>query len=146
MAVRVCVNSYPFTIGLAPFANGNFFLSSLACRFAGAATGLQCVHLSIERMYDRDVYGRYGRSFGVILPLMHSEDLADHDMLTERLNFYCKIDPAGPDSYKAEIDFEHEHRVIIEQFGRYPYRNAVLGRETTPEEATWLESGESFGQ
>jgi uncharacterized protein (DUF924 family) len=40
-----------------------------------------------------------------------------------------------------------QHRDIIGQFGRFPHRNAALGRDSTPEERTWLQGGGArFGQ
>jgi uncharacterized protein (DUF924 family) len=41
--------------------------------------------------------------------------------------------------------FEQKHKKIIDQFGRYPYRNALLGRTSTKEEEEWLKDGETFG-
>jgi uncharacterized protein (DUF924 family) len=58
------------------------------------------------------------------MPLMHSESLTDHDLLCER--------GRGDDPY------ELQHRESIARFGRYPHRNAVLGRDSTPEEASYL--------
>ena len=43
------------------------------------------------------------------------------------------------------LDFERRHETIIDRFGRYPHRNAVLGRTTTAEELAFLsEPGSSF--
>ena len=43
--------------------------------------------------------------------------------------------------------YAEQHRDIIERFGRFPHRNATLGRETTPEERDWLAGGGArFGQ
>ncbi|WAC47687.1 DUF924 family protein [Asticcacaulis sp. SL142] len=67
----------------------------------------------------------------VYLPFMHSEDLADQER-SVGLN-----EPLGGDSLAYAI----EHRDIIVRFGRFPHRNAVLGRETTPEEAAFLADG-----
>jgi uncharacterized protein (DUF924 family) len=67
----------------------------------------------------------------VYLPFMHSEDLDDQE-LSVRLN-----EPLGGDS----LDYAVVHRDIIVRFGRFPHRNAVLGRETTPEEAAFLADG-----
>ena len=44
------------------------------------------------------------------------------------------------------LDYAIAHRDIIEKFGRYPHRNLVLGRTSTPEEIEYLESGaQTFG-
>ncbi len=68
----------------------------------------------------------------VYLPFMHSEDLADQ----ERCVALCRA--AG---LTANIDFAVEHADIIRRFGRFPHRNRVLGRATTPEEAAFLAGG-----
>lgn len=65
------------------------------------------------------------------LPLMHSEDLADQDAsvaLYEKLGGFS-------------LPFAIEHRDIIVRFGRYPHRNAVLGRDTTQAERVFLAEG-----
>ena len=65
----------------------------------------------------------------LLLPLMHSEALADQDAL-------LPLCADMPDTLR----FAHVHRDIIVRFGRFPHRNAALGRETTPEEQAFLES------
>ncbi|HEY9741148.1 MAG TPA: DUF924 family protein, partial [Coleofasciculaceae cyanobacterium] len=43
------------------------------------------------------------------------------------------------------VDYAHRHLKVIERFGRFPHRNEILGRETTPEEAEFLKQpGSSF--
>ena len=68
------------------------------------------------------------------MPFEHSEDLADQDqavaLLTERLS----SDPEMALHARA-------HRDIIARFGRFPTRNAALGRENTPDEADFLAAG-----
>jgi uncharacterized protein (DUF924 family) len=68
------------------------------------------------------------------LPFEHSEDMADQDLcvrlMEERLT-------AEPDN----ILHAHAHRQIIARFGRFPFRNAALGRDSTPEEAAFLAEG-----
>ncbi len=70
------------------------------------------------------------------LPFMHSESLRIHE---EAVHLYTKL---GSDSH---LNFEHQHKVIIERFGRYPHRNIILGRASTKEEIAFLkEPGSSF--
>lgn len=70
------------------------------------------------------------------LPYMHSESVVIHDVAL-RL-----FDSAGLEN---NLDFEHKHKAIIDRFGRYPHRNAVLGRVSTPEEVAFLATpGSSF--
>lgn len=42
------------------------------------------------------------------------------------------------------LEFEIKHKVIIDKFGRYPHRNDVLGRQSTPDEIEWLKSNSGF--
>ncbi|MFN3587114.1 MAG: DUF924 family protein [Moraxellaceae bacterium] len=70
------------------------------------------------------------------LPFMHSESPAVH---AEALRLY-----AAP-GLEFNLDFERRHAAIIQRFGRYPHRNAILGRVSTPEELAFLrEPGSSF--
>jgi uncharacterized protein (DUF924 family) len=68
----------------------------------------------------------------IYLPFEHSEELADQDegvRLFENLRIALG-DPAAEHAYR--------HRDIIRRYGRFPYRNAVLGRESTGEEQAFL--------
>ena len=70
------------------------------------------------------------------LPYMHSESKVIHEV-AERLF----REHASGSSY----NFEMRHKAIIDRFGRYPHRNAALGRESTPEEVAFLlEPGSRF--
>lgn len=70
------------------------------------------------------------------LPFEHSEDLADQD-LSVRL---CEAlrDATGDE---GTLRYAIVHRDIIVRFGRFPHRNRVMGRETTPEEQAFLDEG-----
>ena len=65
------------------------------------------------------------------LPFMHSEQLADQDLGVELTR------ALGDEPLRYAI----LHRDIIEKFGRFPHRNAVMGRATTPEEQRFLDDG-----
>ena len=66
------------------------------------------------------------------LPFMHSELLADQDRCLQLYEAFG--DP-------EQLKFAVTHRDIIAKFGRFPHRNRVLGRETTPAEREFLEGG-----
>lgn len=66
----------------------------------------------------------------LLMPNMHSEALADQDALL----------PLCADMAET-LKFAHIHRDIIVRFGRFPHRNAVLGRATTAEEQAFLDQG-----
>lgn len=75
------------------------------------------------------------RSF-LYMPFMHSESLIIHDLAVELFK---------ENGIEANYEFELKHREIIERFGRYPHRNAILGRESTAEEEAFLlQPGSSF--
>ncbi len=75
------------------------------------------------------------RSF-LFLPYMHSESGRIH-VVAEQL--YREFAPP------TNLDFELRHKAIIDRFGRYPHRNAILGRASTPEEIEFLKQpGSSF--
>lgn len=77
----------------------------------------------------------------VYLPLEHSEALADQD---EAVRLFAALPPDSP-GYVGVLDYAHRHRDIVARFGRFPHRNAPLGRPNTPEEAAFLaEPGSSF--
>lgn len=76
------------------------------------------------------------------MPLMHSEKLADHEVGAKVFAaLYAeateKLGELGG-AFAGNVDFMAKHTVIIERFGRYPHRNAVLGRTTTEDEAFFL--------
>ena len=70
------------------------------------------------------------------LPYMHSESRA---IQAESVALYER------NGLEDNLDFARRHQAIVERFGRYPHRNATLGRESTPEEAGFLkEPGSRF--
>ena len=77
------------------------------------------------------------------MPLQHAESLKVQQKsvaLYERLA--NAVSPTMKETFLTVAQFAELHRDIIEQFGRFPHRNAMLGRENTPEEAEYL-AGES---
>ena len=75
------------------------------------------------------------RSFAY-MPYMHSESALVHAKAV------VLFDQPGMED---NLRFELRHQAIIERFGRYPHRNAILGRESTPEELAFLkEPGSGF--
>jgi uncharacterized protein (DUF924 family) len=91
--------------------------------------------------------------FWFYMPHMHSESRELHtqlaDILTENRRELVEAGSeceASLQYFDRAAGFEKKHAGIIEQFGRYPHRNEVLGRQPTEEEAKWLEEGgDTFG-
>lgn len=70
------------------------------------------------------------------MPYMHSESKVIHESAVELF---------AANHETNNLDFELRHKAIIDQFGRYPHRNAILGRTSTAEEIAFLqEPGSSF--
>ncbi|HLV59924.1 MAG TPA: DUF924 family protein [Fredinandcohnia sp.] len=85
------------------------------------------------------------RSF-FYLPLEHAEDAA---LQARSVALYRALAEAAPEAVRARyasfLDYAIRHQVIIDRFGRFPHRNAILGRQSTPEEEAFLlEPGSSF--
>ena len=75
----------------------------------------------------------------MILPLIHSEEITDHDMAYYLLDKYLK-DLSGLADIKK---FWKDHTLAIKKFHRYPHRNEVLGRVSTSEEVEFLKGPNS---
>jgi uncharacterized protein (DUF924 family) len=70
------------------------------------------------------------------MPFMHSESLLIH---AEAVKLFTQL------GAKTNLEYEMRHKAIIERFGRYPHRNKILGRISTPDELEFLlEPGSSF--
>ncbi|HMN75424.1 MAG TPA: DUF924 family protein [Burkholderiaceae bacterium] len=75
------------------------------------------------------------------LPFEHAEDLAMQD---ESMRLYTRLDGEAQ-GFAGTLDYARRHRAIIERFGRFPHRNAILGRASSAEEIAFLEQpGSSF--
>jgi uncharacterized protein (DUF924 family) len=94
--------------------------------FATDGMALAAARHAIESGYDRD-WLRVQKIFAY-LPFEHSESLADQERACELMR------PLGEEQY----DYALRHKVIIERFGRFPHRNAIVGRESTPAEIEFL--------
>lgn len=89
-----------------------------------------------------------------VMPLMHAEDVDDvrrcvdtFSSMADALKTHGEPAEKVRQMIASSASFGDKHLDIVERFGRYPYRNQVLGRETTPDEAAWIaKGGDSFGQ
>ena len=77
--------------------------------------------------------------FFMLLPLIHSEEILDHEMAYFLLDKYLKDHPDLTNIKK----FWQDHTKAIKQFHRYPHRNKVLGRESTEQEIEFLKGPNS---
>lgn len=66
------------------------------------------------------------------MPFMHSESALIHE---QAMVLFADL---------PNLEFEIRHKAQIDRFGRYPYRNEILGRKSTPEELDWLKTNSGF--
>ena len=77
--------------------------------------------------------------FFMLLPLIHSEEISDHEMAYYLLNKYLR----EHEGYNQIKKFWKDHTKVIRQFHRYPHRNKLLDRESTEEEIEFLKGPNS---
>ena len=82
------------------------------------------------------------------MPLMHSEDISMQEKSIECFSNLAKEFATSESIAKmvsGSFEYAMKHYEIVKRFGRYPHRNAILGRESTPEEIEFIsEPGSSF--
>lgn len=115
-----------------------------AAAFAQDPRALAVAMRAIERGFDRAVAADQ-RSF-FYLPFMHSEGRVDQERCVALFSAWA-LEPgaAGDKAVASNLDYARRHRDIVQRFGRFPHRNATLGRSSTPEEEEFLKGpGSSF--
>jgi uncharacterized protein (DUF924 family) len=106
--------------------------------FAGDPEALATAIAAVDAELDADL-DRYERMF-LYLPFEHAEDPA---MQQRAIALYTRL--ARETGERDQLEWAEKHAAIIRRFGRYPHRNAILGRASTPEEAAFLkEPGSRF--
>jgi uncharacterized protein (DUF924 family) len=101
------------------------------CAFIGDPAALTAAASAIERGFDR-LLSAQERTF-LYMPFEHAEDLAAQ---RRSLALFEALDP-------DDMEYAKRHHEIIARFGRFPHRNAVLGRESTSEEIEFLKRPDS---
>ena len=107
--------------------------------FAADAKALSVAKTIIVNAWDND-FEPLQRWF-VYLPFEHSENVGDQQRAIALLSSLPE-----DENRKIAVDYAQQHLDVIAKFGRFPHRNEILGRESTPEETKWLaEGGARFG-
>lgn len=101
--------------------------------FSTEQMAVDVVKHAIDKGFDEEI-SRNQVAF-LFMPLMHSEILQDQHL---SVNSFEKTNLEG------NIRFAKHHREIVRKFGRFPHRNEILGRESSPEELVYLKSDEAF--
>lgn len=104
--------------------------------FAGDHLALRAA-LDMIAAGDDQLLPSLQRAF-VYLPLEHAEDMA---MQEQAVVLFTRLaeSGAGKQGLAGMLDFARRHREVIRRFGRFPHRNAILGRPSTPDELAFLE-------
>ncbi len=98
--------------------------------FATDALALRISAISIELGYDDKLLDK--ECAFLYMPFMHSENIEDQNKSVSLFQVKGLID---------ESDFAIKHRDAIREFGRFPHRNSILNRESTPEEKQAIADG-----
>lgn len=113
--------------------------------FAGDGRAQKLVLQTLALTQDAEL-PRMGRVF-LYMPLMHAESVAlQHECVRLFTALWEGSPPELRDTLAGNLRSARQHHDIIEKFGRFPHRNAALGRASTPEELTFLQDGPRFGQ
>ena len=110
----------------------NMFRGS-AQSFASEGQSREVARVAIENGFDK-VLAAEQQAF-LYMPFMHSEDLADQELALKL------FDQPGMES---NLRFARHHHAVVETYGRFPHRNAALGRINTEVETEYLNSREAF--
>lgn len=101
--------------------------------FATDPLALHVAGRAIDAGHDAKIDA--GLRFFFYLPFEHSEAIADQDRAVDLFTALGNADLLG---------YANAHREVIVRFGRFPHRNAALGRSNSPEEQAWLDAGGGF--
>ena len=114
-----------------------------AAAFSGDAMARKVASLALDRGFDRElpIPGR----LLLYHPFEHSEDRRDQQ---RSVDLFAALAVASPCDWREYIDsflrYARAHLEVIDRFGRFPHRNAALGRESTAAEQEWLETHGGF--
>ena len=112
----------------------------LSASFAADAQALALAEQGLANGHA-DALPLVARAF-MALPLEHAEDLARQERTVQLMtDWTAQAASAAPGVQKllaGMLDYAHQHHDVIARFGRFPHRNAILGRASTPEEKAYL--------
>ncbi len=114
--------------------------------FAYDVYALDLLDIALEREWDAELHPLQ-RAF-LYMPLQHIETRAGQRLGVAMFELLAADPPEGYEAVlKSNLEYAHQHHDLIARFGRFPHRNAVLGRSSTPQERAYLEEGGArFGQ
>jgi uncharacterized protein (DUF924 family) len=111
--------------------------------FAADPRAREVASHAVDRGFDRLLPA--DRRWFFYMPFEHSEDLGDQRRSVSLFESWVQGHADGPLRERAEeqLFYVRRHAEAIERFGRFPHRNKILGRESTPAEIAFLEEPHS---
>ncbi len=109
--------------------------------YSGDRQALALSHSMIERKWDMELIPIH--RCWIYLPLEHSEFIKDQELSVKKsveLTTLPNLSDQERDFFDQMVYYAKDHMNDIQRFGRFPYRNQVLGRVSTPEELEFLEA------
>lgn len=107
--------------------------------FEHDALGLKAAQIAVEKQFNQSL--KLIERVFVYLPFEHSENLSHQKTSVALYEQLLKDTPQEHQSVaKGFLDYAKDHHDIIERFGRFPHRNQILGRDSTAEELTFMQS------
>ena len=111
--------------------------------FAGDARALAAATAMVGQRFD-EALPALQRCF-VYMPFEHAEGVGSQDEAVRLFTRLIASTPEASSELRSMLDYAEKHRAVIRRFGRFPHRNAVLGRHSTSEEIAFLrEPGSRF--
>lgn len=128
--LQTAEGSLAYVIVLDQFARNIF--RDQAQAFAADSRAITAAQQGVTKGFDQQL--EKSRRHFLYMPYMHSEDPSVHETAVKLFTALGNY---------MTLEYEFKHKAIIDRFGRYPHRNAVLGRESTPEELEFLKGPDS---
>lgn len=108
--------------------------------FGGDAAAMHAAQRAIEAGFDARLHPV--EATFLYLPFEHAEDVAAQERCVDLFGRLCARAPEGLEAvFESNLEYARRHKAVIDRFGRFPHRNAALGRNSTPEEVRYLEEG-----
>ena len=105
--------------------------------FAGDARALAAATAMVGQRFD-EALPALQRSF-VYMPFEHAEGLGAQDEAVRLFSRLMASTPTASPELRSMLEYAEKHREVIRRFGRFPHRNTILGRHSTPDEIAFLQ-------
>ncbi len=113
--------------------------------FSGDDKALELAKFALKQNYYKSIPAH--QKIFLTMPYEHSENIAEQLTCLQLFEDMLKqSQPPLTEKIKGFYGYAEDHYEIIKEFGRYPHRNAILGRTSTEKEVEYIANGKSFGQ